>query len=292
MPNLPATSAGPRRLSAVLAATAVVGVQVWGSGPVAADSGAATLRFTCTVASLPSQTVTVRLKWTVPDSVVVGRPTPPLPVEAGTTLSAAVTDGAGIFGVAGVEGRVDASAVVAAPEGDIAVDLPLTVPPTDVPDSGPMTVVATGTIPGRVFHRPGHATVTIGGGFVVSADLKDAGGGPPRHVDASCVLDPGQDAVLATFEIMAGEQAQGGAVAQTAEGPPATKTPPPATGLRASRPVTLARGGSREATAGAVSPTAAAVAAGGVAGWWLPTGAVLVVGACGCAWWLVRRRRG
>jgi hypothetical protein len=314
MPDLPFTSAGSCRsttrvrsartaVRVVLAAVAVAGTQMWGAGPASADSGEATLRFTCTVASFPGQSVTARLRWTVPDSVIVHQPTPAVPIEVTTTLGAIVTDGAGMIGVSSAQGRVDASGVVAAPEGSVRVDVPLTVPHTEVPESGPMSIRATGTIPGRVFHRPGPATVTIGDVFAVGVDLKNADGDTVWHLDASCVLDPGQNTVLSQFQIMTAERSlTSGPAGSFGTGTPPSATPgpnaprfPPVGSPGSSpgvpeAPQPAGGGDPREATAGAVSPTAAVMATGWTVGWLL-AGVTLVVVA-GCSWWLVRRRRG
>lgn len=307
MPVLPAPSTGRRRSTtesrparfAVRAVplALVVGAQVWIAGPAAANAAGATLRYTCTVKSLPSQSVTARLEWNAPDSVVVGRPTPELPLEITTTLSPAVTAGAGMIGVAAVEATVDATGVVKAPEGDIGVDVPLTVPRTAVPESGPMTVVARGAAPGLVFHRPGTATVAVGDALVVGVDLWEADGDPAAdHVDASCVLDPGQNTVLSSFEITPAERAPApdgaavGASASRAAGPPWSSASDPAPGGLPGQRRELAA--APHPTAGTVSPSAAVVAAGGTAGWWLLVGAVVVAGLSGSSWWLLRRRRG
>jgi hypothetical protein len=301
----------PDLVRAVLAAAVVAGAQVWGAGPVAADSGAATVRFTCTVAPFPGQSVTARLAWTAPDSVIVGQPTPPLSIEVTTILSDTVTEGAGVVEVASVEGRVDASAVVAAPEGVIDVDVPLTVPRTAVPESGQMTIRATGTIPGRVFHQPGPATVTIGSAFDVSVDLKDAAGDPAQvdHLDVSCVLDPGQNTVLSTFEITTAERTAPGGPTGSAASPgagthststqdPSASGPVPVDSPGASPEVREVARPAADSSLGevatrALSPASALLGAGGTTGWLL-AGAILVVvaGASGCSWWLVRRRRG
>lgn len=296
MPNSPVPSTGSR-WKVVLAAAAVAGLQAWGAGPAVAEADEATLRFTCTVDSFPGQSVTARLNWTAPDSVVAGQPTPALSIGVTTTLSPVVTDAAAFIHVASVEGRIDATGVVATPEGEASVDVPLTVPRTEVPDSGPMTIRATGTVPGQVFNEPGPATVTIGRDFAVRVDLKDASGGPAAipHLDISCVLDSGQDTVLAEFEIVAGARgpATGGwpmTPAAPVPSPPSTGTHPMAAPGAAPEVPGTAGGDPREATAGAVSPTAALADTGGTRTWLLGS-VILAVVASGCSWWLVRRRR-
>jgi hypothetical protein len=296
-----------RIVRVVSAAVVMAGVAVWGAGPVAADSAGVTLRYTCTVAPFPGQAMTARLAWHVPDSVLVGQTTPALPIEVTATLSATVTYGAGLVGAATVSGRADAEGVVVAPEGDIGVTVPLTVPRTEVPASGPMTVMANGTTPGLVFHQPGPATITIGSVLVLRVDLQNADGGPAQvsHVDASCTLDPGQNNVLSSFEITAASLTTSRDAGPTGTGtdptathgpsgsrPAPTGSPSPEVSVTTRPTTTTDLSGATGEAGGPVSPSATVVAAGRTVNWWLVGAALIVVaGASGWVWWLIRRRR-
>ncbi|MCD9875163.1 hypothetical protein LJ657_16090 [Streptomyces sp. NR30] len=142
--------------------------------------------------------------WPAAHTQVVGRATPRLPVDTKAMGGADVTRALRFIGATTVEGTADVHAVVAAPGvRDIPVTVTLDVPRTAVPDSGPLTVPASGTIPSLTFRQPGPGKITIG-----AIDLhivpRDANGDETiaHKVDASCGLSDGQDGVLATFEVV------------------------------------------------------------------------------------------
>lgn len=294
----------------VLAAVALAGGV--GMGPAVADPAGTTLRYQCSMPLFPSQPMTVRLTWNAPKSVASGRKTPIVPFRAVATMGAVVTQGLNAIRAATVEGSANATGVVAAPEGGTEVDLPLTVSRTKVPASGPITVVASGTTPELVFHRPGHATITVGREFAVRLIPKNADGGSTMigQVDASCTLEPGQDIVLTSFEITAA----GGNPAQTSGGstrPTAAGGGSPASGTRGTvaggprgsvaAQVPGAGPGSRvlptvdtgtAATHGTAFATVSTAGLAAAVAPWLVGGVILVVGVVlGCVWLLRRRHR-
>jgi hypothetical protein len=258
----------------------------------------------------PEQPMTVRLTWNAPKSVAVGQKTPIVPFTAVATMGDAVTQGLDAINAATVEGSADATGVVAAPEGNPTVHVPLTVPRTDVPPSGPITVVASGTTPALVFRQPGKATITVGNEFAVHLIPKTADGGSTwiGQVDASCTLNPGQDTVLTSFEITAprGNPAPtpGGPTGPTAatgggSGTRATDAAGPSGSSAAQVPSTAPSSGvsqtentSTTATHGTAFTTMSTADLAAAAAPWLVGGAILVVGAAlGCVWWLRRRHR-
>jgi hypothetical protein len=294
----------------VLAVVTVAGVVVMG-GVADADPAGITLQYRCSMPLFPEQPMTVRLTWNAPKSVPVNRNTPIVPFNAVATMGADVTQGLHLVGAATLEGSADATGVVAAPEGNADVHVPLTVPRKAVPASGPVTVVASGKTPVLVFHRPGHATITVGSGFAVHLSPKTAEGGPAGidRVDASCTLDPGQDTVLTSFGITApranpapapgrptgptaaaGSTAPGtrGTVAAGRHGSAAAQAPATAP----SSGVSVAGDTSTAATHGTAFPTVSTTGLAAVVAPWLIGGVLLVVGAVlGCVWWLRRRHR-
>jgi hypothetical protein len=218
-----------------MAAVTAASLGVWTAGSAAADPAVLTLQYTCSLPPFPGQAMTAQLTWKTPASVMVGQTTPILPINATATVGAPVTQALGVIGAATVEGRVDVTGVVVAPGGDISVTVPLTVPQTDVPASGPMSGRATGTTPVRVFRRPGHATITAGSELNLHLIPKDASGSPTAEgqVDVSCTLDPGQNNVLSSFEITAARRTsvptEGTTTGPTASGTRRTVTAGPST---------------------------------------------------------------
>lgn len=269
-----------------IAAIAVVAVAavVWGAG--SANAGEVTLRYQCSLPPFPAQGMTLRLTWDSPDSVPVGQHTPAVPVSGIATMGAAVTQVLGVIGASTVEGSLDATGVVVSPEGTLHVVLPVTVPRTDVPASGPITVAGRGTTPVFVFHRPGHAMVTADSGFTVHIVPRDASGDLTiaGRLDASCALDPGQDNVLNSFEITAPRTppppTTGAPVTRSAAAAPTTVTTAPETAspsMTATHGVALATGSITRRDR--VDPR---LAGGGI---------LAGTGFLGCVWWLKRRRR-
>jgi hypothetical protein len=185
------------------------------------------------------------------------------------------------------------------------------VPRTEVPPPGPITVVATGQTPGLVFHQPGHATVTVDSGLSVHLVPKNASGSTVfGEVDASCTLDPGQNTVLASFEITA-VPTGGGATGGGPAGSGATRPTggPAASGTRATVTAGPSGPGSSPTTSAALSSAAsqtaqpsattahdetvatASTARLAAVDPLLVGGGILAVGAGCCVWWLQRRRR-
>jgi uncharacterized protein DUF6801 len=295
--------------AAVIVVMAVSSVSLGGTG--IAEPAGTTLRYRCAMPLFPEQPMTVRLSWDIPKSVPVGQKTPNVPFKAVATMGAVVTDGLDAISAATVEGTADASGVVAAPEGNTTVGIPLTVPKTNVPPSGPISVVASGTASALVFHRPGRATITVGSEFTVRLTPRTADGGPTLidQVDASCTLDPGQNRVLTSFEITAPRAEPAPAPdrpvppatdgAATASGTPGTVTASPHGSTAAEDRATATSSGvpaTRSTDATTAQGTAfTAVSSAGLADTfapWLTGGAILVVVVVlGCVWWIRRRHR-
>jgi hypothetical protein len=298
------------RITSVVVLAAVMAVGA--GGMAAAGPGGTTLRYRCAMPLFPEQPMTVRLTWNAPKSVAVGRKTPIVPFDAVATMGDAVTQGLHLISAATVEGSATATGVVAAPGGNTTVSVPLTVPRTPVPATGSITVVASGSTPELVFHRPGHASVTVGREFTVRLVPKTADGGSTvvGQVDASCTLEPGQDTVLTSFEITA-QQTNPAPTSGRPAGPPATTrgggpSGPETQGTAGPSGPSTARNSSTApsseipATGDTSTPAThdtafTTVSTAGLAravAPWLVAGAILVVGTVfGCVYWLRRRHR-
>jgi hypothetical protein len=287
--------------------TVAASVGVWGAGVAAAAPAGVTLHYTCSLAPYPSQPLTAQVVWDAPTSVRVGQTTPAVTVTVTATIGPLFTWALGFVHAATVEASADEPGVVVAPEGNISTGLRLTAPRTDVPASGPITVQATGTTPRFVFHQPGHATVTVGKDFAAHVILRDASGNPtgPGEVDPSCTLDPGQNTVVASFDItsppttkMAGTGTRetitpgpsGSTSAATGSAAPSmavSVTAAPTVTATVAPTATRAKGDSPAST-----PAASRVVDPTGMGWWLVVAAVVTAGAgvIGGVWWRKRRR--
>jgi hypothetical protein len=223
------------RILRMLAAAALVGsMAVFGAGAAAAAPAPLTLQYTCSFPLIGDQPMTASVVRNASDPRVVGQATPRLPVNASATISSTVRQALALVGATTVEGTADAAAVVVAPQGDISDTVPLNVPVTDVPASGSMTFQASGTLPLPVFGRPGNAKITVGGRLTLHFTPRNASGGLTMlgKVNTSCELDPGQNNVLASFQILSA----GGS--PVASGIPTAGTVSPSTSASASAPAT------------------------------------------------------
>ncbi len=292
------------RILGMVAAVALVGsVGGFGAGPAAADSAPLMLRYTCSFPLIGSQPMTASIVWNASDTHVVGQATPRLPVNASATIGLTVRQGLNLVGATSVEGTADATAVVVAPQGDISVTEPLNVPVTGVPTSGSLTVRASGTMPSLVFSRPGNAKITVGG-LTLHFTPRDGSGGTTvvGEVNAPCTLNPGQNDVLASFQIL---PAVGGPTASGMPGTPKAGTVGPSASASARATVRAdlvspdpgasdtASGTATATDAG--DPSIASSATGATSGsdfasFLVAVGALAIGAAFGCVWWLRRRR--
>ena len=300
-----------RRRGSIRGAAAMVMVAGMGiglPGSAAADSAGATLRYTCAVPGLPNQPMTAQVAWNAPASVTAGQTAPAMAVTAPAAIGPTVTWALGITGAATVEGSVDAPMTVVAPGENIPVATRLAVPRTVVPGSGPLTVRATGTTPGLVFHRPGHATITVDNDLVLHFTPRNASGNPTvtGEVDFSCTEDPGQSAVVYSFDITPpaappAPDTTGPVVSPTVAAPRTSTTSPSPTSVTAtsttmSLTVTTTTASAAAGTTGE-RLDAASVGFEGVVGrgmgWWLTAAGLLaaVTAVVGGVWWRTRRRR-
>jgi hypothetical protein len=290
--------------------TMAAGAGIWGAGLAAADPTRMTLHYMCTLSPYPAQAMTVQLTWNAPASVMVGQTTATATATVTATVGPTVTWALGLVGAATVEGSVDAPGVVDAPEGNISAAVRLTVPRTDVPVSGPMTIQAAGTAPGLVFRQPGHATINVGSGLALRLTPADADGNPTAagEVTLSCTLDPGQNTVMSSLEITSAAAAvptagtvtapAGGLTGTVAPGPSgspssqaSSTTPSPevsGTGHPTVTDPTATRSNvdGPESTSSTFRPVDRTTAA-----WWLAGAGILAAAVIGCVWWLMRRRR-
>ena len=281
-----------RIAATVLVVTTAVGAVVWGAG--FANAGEVTLQYQCSLPPFPAQGMTLRLTWNAPNSVPVGQRTPAIPVNGTATMGEVVTQTLGLIGATTVEGTLNATGVVVAPEGDLHAAVSVTVPRTDVPTSGPITIAGSGTAPVLVFHQPGHAMITADSGFTVHVVPRDANGNLTfaGELDASCTLDAGQNNVLTSFDITA-SRPRPPSTTRSSAGPPPTSTAGLTATTTASVPSTTAN--SRPT----VSPTSTSSTSGDAVGSvvrlvdvYRAGGGIVVagIGLLGCVWWLKRRR--
>ncbi|OLT16938.1 hypothetical protein BJF79_48615 [Actinomadura sp. CNU-125] len=186
-------------------------------GLVAAPANAAPatleLDYHCTFPLIGPQPVHVSLVADVPETVRVGEVMPGIAVESTATVGAESTRALAALGTVTLEGGAAADATLTVPEmpGGLPVRVDVALDKTDVPASGEFAVRGTGKAPDLTFSRPGPGTVSVGN-LVLTLTPRTADGGPGGlgTFESECVQDPGQDNVLASFEIVDGTGGGGG----------------------------------------------------------------------------------
>ncbi|MFI8437962.1 DUF6801 domain-containing protein [Streptomyces sp. NPDC079020] len=186
--------------AALVAAAGIVGLP--GSPTASAEPVGLTLRYACAFSGLGNQPVTMRLDTDIPDSIRVGKASPRSALNGVATVSAGITRLAAAVGAKTVEGSLDGTATVNAPQGNIPLAVPMTIPRTAVPASGSFDITAKGTAPSLTFTRRGRAEVSIGS-LTLSLTPKRANGSttPVGRLQASCTVVPGQNTVLQSLTI-------------------------------------------------------------------------------------------
>ncbi|MBE1531797.1 DUF6801 domain-containing protein [Actinomadura algeriensis] len=217
------------RRGAVCAAAAVAAAGLV-AGPAAAPAAAAPasleLDYQCTFPLIGPQPVHVSLTADVPESVRVGETMPGIAVESTASVGAASTRALAALGTVSLEGGARADANLTVPEmpGGLPVQVDVALEKTDVPASGEFTVRGSGKAPDLTFTKPGPGTVAVGNlVLTLTPRLADGGPGGLGTFESECVQDPGQDNVLASFEIVDGT-AGGGDHGYEIEGATVLKT--------------------------------------------------------------------
>ncbi|MFV2212500.1 DUF6801 domain-containing protein [Actinomadura sp. LOL_016] len=181
------------------------------AGPAAAVPATLELDYHCTFPLIGPQPVHVSLSADVPETVRVGEQMPGIAVESTATVGAASTRALAALGTATLEGGARADANLTVPEmpGGLPVQVDVELERTDVPASGEFAVRGSGKAPDLTFSRPGPGAVAVGNlVLTLTPRLDDGGPGGLGTFESECVQDPGQDNVLASFEIV--DDATGG----------------------------------------------------------------------------------
>ncbi|OLR90319.1 hypothetical protein BJP25_03215 [Actinokineospora bangkokensis] len=191
-----------------------------GSGGAGAVPVSLTLNYDCPFPLIGNQQIKAVISTDLPTSVAVGEQTGAIVVKAVTTVPETATQGLVLVGAKTVEGTAQAAARVEASGITLPVDVPITVPKTNVPASGAFDVTAEGSAPSMVFATPGSAKISVGDLKLTltpkTADGAETGLGT---FDSACKLVAGQNAVLHTFTVTSGGDG-------TTTMPPVSTTPP------------------------------------------------------------------
>lgn len=235
---------GPRMRIVLGAATALAAasgmVGTTGAGTAAAQPLTRTFGYTCSSPLIGDQPITAEIDADIPDSVTVGAPGKTITVNAVATVGASFTHWLAMAGMKTLEGTVDATAHVAAPQDDFDVTVPFRMDKTSVPASGPFKVTATASAPTPTFSQPGKVTITAGD-LTLHLLAKNATGSQWLAADAPCTLNADSSNVVKSFDITRASSGSSAAPGP-ATGSGSSAASSPATGSAASTPPRTAAG--------------------------------------------------
>jgi len=175
----------------------------WGTGLARASTHQVTLQYSCTFPIIGAVPITGVVSWDFPDAVTVGKPTLPAPFTVTAQVPSSYVEAAHRFlGIASASGSGEGSVMVIAPQGDIPLSIPASVPSTSVPATGPITLVITSTFPSLTPTQPGVAKVRLGT-ITIHITPRDADGNVTflGTVNSTCTPDPGQNNLMASVLI-------------------------------------------------------------------------------------------
>lgn len=192
--------------AAVLAAAMVAGALVGaGAAPAAAEPVTLGLGYHCTFPLLGPQPVRVELSADVPRTVAVGEVMPGIVVDSVSAVNAESARGLTALYAVTLEGNALADATLTVPEmpDGLPVQVDSALEKTPIPASGGFTVKGRGKAPDLTFTQPGPGKITVGNLVLTLTPRTDDGGESGLGTfESECTQDPGQDNVLAAFDIV------------------------------------------------------------------------------------------
>ncbi|WP_326595752.1 DUF6801 domain-containing protein [Streptomyces sp. NBC_01803] len=203
---------GRSRVTAALAASTVAAggfMVVAGMDTASAEPVSLTLEYTCPFPLIGTQPISVDISSDIPSSIAVNEMTPPIAIEAITTVNAKTHQGLKTVASTTIEGSAVAEANIAAPGGiDLPLEVPIEIPKQDIPPAPPYTefdITASGDAPEISFTEPGHGEITVGN-LALTLTPRKADGSPTglKTFNSACTVVEGQDNVLAEFEVTDG----------------------------------------------------------------------------------------
>ena len=187
----------PARLAALGATAALVGGTFLVAAPAEAKPVSLKSSYTCATA-LGDQTMAVTIKIDLPTKVKRKKPVASRPVKMTVVIpESLVTPMRDILGITALSGSAsDITYSVGAKSVALAN---VKIPRTDVPDSGTMTLQASGTAKGFKLTKPGKYVVKIPTSFTFNADNQD--GQPVPSSPFPCSVADGAPTKLGTIKV-------------------------------------------------------------------------------------------
>ncbi|ACU36100.1 DUF6801 domain-containing protein [Actinosynnema mirum] len=200
------SSTARRVVGGLAAGVAVAGsVAFAGAGTGLAATASLTLVYNCPFPLIGAQDMSVRITTTnLPDSAVVGQPTPATNVTAVATVPATATLGLSLVGAKTVQGTAIANTSINNAGTTQGVVANMTIPSTAVPSSGSFNTTATGSTPPVTFSKAGTTIITVGN-FSTTLTPRKADGSLTGlgTFTSNCTLKAGQQTELHRFQVSA-----------------------------------------------------------------------------------------
>lgn len=175
------------------------------AAPAAAEPVSLTLGYHCVFPLIGPEPVSVKISTDVPKTVVSGQQVPGFTVDSVSTVGAGSTRGLAAVGTAKLDGTALAKASITVPDVPSGLAVPVTskLDTTAVPAEGAFDVHARGTTVPLTFRKTGKGTIRVGDLVLTLApSIGDGGPSGLGTFESECTQDPGQDDVLATFDVV------------------------------------------------------------------------------------------
>lgn len=192
-------------LAAGLACLAAFAVAVPATAATPIDSR---LSFTCPFPLIGLQKLDVEIKASFEVPSAPGGTLTTSGLAVSVTVPDKATRGLALVGAASIEGTASAGVTLTNGPLTLPLNVPMAVAKTAVPQSGPFTAQASGSVPPVRLPNAGRTAVTIGG-FSTRLTPKKADGSFTGlgSFTSDCTLDPGQDPVLLSFDLGSAQSA-------------------------------------------------------------------------------------
>ncbi|WP_228151116.1 choice-of-anchor D domain-containing protein [Tamilnaduibacter salinus] len=233
-----------RQLRTAMAAAALLAA----GGTAQAATVSKSAEYTCPFPLINEQPIVAEITTELPETVEVGETVGPFQVEATTLINEDSRTGLTLVGSTTLEGTAQAKQTIITPAGSEPLNVSLTIPETDIPQTtGSFEVPASGQAPEVSFDDAdvgSNNTIELGN-LTLDITARTADGSiapdPIGEFVADCTLNADQDPLLHTFEVVPGGPTEDPAdIAVTPEAVDFERTQ---NGLTAEQTVTVANEG-------------------------------------------------
>ncbi|MBP2477787.1 hypothetical protein JOF53_006659 [Crossiella equi] len=192
------------RTAAVLAGAALA---LTGTGIAQAAPVTKTLTYTCEFPLIGPDQMQVTISVNLPDSAVVGQPAQATNFTVSVLVPEHIVEAFDLFEAKSLDGSAVANFSVKDAAGvSKQVNIPgMVVPSTPIPDTGDLTVPASGNVPPTTIDNAGNAEAIVGDNFEATLTPRKADGSPTElgTFTLPCGVNAGQDQKLGNIPVAA-----------------------------------------------------------------------------------------